>query len=96
MSFIGNTPELQNFAAGADRFSGDSSTTKFTLSRRVNSANDVIAVIESVIQDPFTAYTVAANNTSGTTDVTFTSAPPLGLLQVSQVELVAAKLSPDL
>ena len=36
----------------------------------------MIAVIESVIQDPFTAYTVAANNTSGTTDVTFTSAPP--------------------
>lgn len=78
MSYLGNTPELQNFAAGADRFSGTGSATAFTLSRRVLSVNDVIATIENVVQDPFTAYTLAANTTSGTADITFTSAPPSG------------------
>ena len=78
MSYLGNTPETYNFSAGADRFSGNASATVFTLSRRVTSANDVIAVIESVPQDPFSAYTIAANNTSGTSDITFTSAPPSG------------------
>ena len=76
MAYLGNTPELYNFVAGADRFSGDSSTTVFTLTRRVTSANDVIAYVENVPQDPFSAYTVTANTVSGTADVTFTSAPP--------------------
>lgn len=78
MAYIGNTPEVNSFAAGSDNFNGDGSTTKFTLSRRVTGVNDVIAVIENVIQDPFTAYTIAANNTSGTADITFTSAPLSG------------------
>jgi len=79
MAYIGNTPEVNSFAAGSDNFNGDGATTKFTLSRRVTGVNDVIAVIENVIQDPFTAYTIAANNTSGTADITFTSAPLSGL-----------------
>lgn len=78
MAYIGNTPEVNSFAAGSDNFNGNGSTTKFTLSRRVTGVNDVIAVIENVIQDPFTAYTIAANNTSGTADITFTSAPLSG------------------
>ena len=78
MAYLGNTPELQNFAAGADRFSGNASDTTFTLSRRVLNANDVIAYIESVPQDPFTAYTLAANTVSGTSNIVFDSAPPTG------------------
>jgi hypothetical protein len=78
MAYIGNTPEVNSFAAGSDNFNGDGATTKFTLSRRVTGVNDVIAVIENVIQDPFTAYTIAANNTSGTADITFTSVPLSG------------------
>ena len=78
MAYIGNTPEVNSFAAGSDNFNGNGSTTRFTLSRRVTGVNDVIAVIENVIQDPFTAYTIAANNTSGTADITFTSAPLTG------------------
>lgn len=78
MSYLGNTPELYNFSAGADRFNGNGSTTVFTLSRKVLSANDVIAVVENVVQDPFSAYSLAANTTSGTADITFTSAPPSG------------------
>ena len=78
MAYIGNTPEVNTFAAGSDNFNGDGATTKFVLSRRVTGVNDVIAVIENVVQDPFTAYTIAANNTSGTADITFTSAPSSG------------------
>jgi hypothetical protein len=78
MAYIGNTPEVNTFAAGSDNFNGDGATTKFVLSRRVTGVNDVIAVIENVVQDPFTAYTIAANNTSGTADITFTSAPLSG------------------
>jgi hypothetical protein len=78
MAYIGNTPEVNTFAAGSDNFNGNGSTTKFTLSRNVTGVNDVIAVIENVVQDPFTAYTLAANNTTGTADITFASAPPSG------------------
>ena len=78
MAYIGNTPDVNTFAAGSDNFNGDSSETTFTLSRRVLGVNDVIAVIENVVQDPFTAYTLVANNTSGTADIVFDSAPPTG------------------
>ena len=78
MAYIGNSPEVNTFAAGSDNFNGDAATTIFTLSRNVTGVNDVIAIIENVVQDPFTAYTIAANNTSGTADLTFTSAPPSG------------------
>ena len=78
MAYIGNTPEVNSFAAASEKFSGNGSTTKFTLSRRVTGVNDVIAIVENVIQDPFTAYTMAANTTSGTADITFDSAPASG------------------
>lgn len=72
MSYIGNTPVTQNFVAGSDQFNGDGSTTVFTLSRNVNTVNDIQVVVSNVPQDPFTAYTVAGNS------LTFTSAPPSG------------------
>jgi hypothetical protein len=78
MAYIGNTPDVNTFAAGTDNFNGDNTKTTFTLTRRVTGVNDVIAVIENVIQNPFTAYTIAANNTSGTADITFASPPPSG------------------
>lgn len=78
MPYLGNTPELYNFVAGADQFSGNASQTIFTLTRRIGTVHDVIPVIENVIQDPFVAYTVSANTISGTSDVTFSSAPPSG------------------
>ena len=78
MAYIGNSPEVNTFAAGSDNFNGDATTTIFTLTRNVTGVNDVIAIIENVVQDPFSAYTIAANNTSGTADLTFTSVPPSG------------------
>lgn len=78
MSYLGNTPEVYQYDAATEKFSGDGSKTLFTLTRRVLDVDDVIAVIENVIQEPTAAYTLAANTTSGTADITFTSAPPSG------------------
>jgi hypothetical protein len=72
MSYVGNTALTQSFSSGTDYFSGNGATTAFTLSRPVASVNDVEAVIENVVQQPSTAYTI-----SGST-ITFTSAPPSG------------------
>jgi hypothetical protein len=78
MAYLGNTPEVYQYDAETQKFSGNGSTTTFTLTRRILDVDDVIAVIENVIQEPTAAYTLAANNTSGTADITFTSAPPSG------------------
>jgi hypothetical protein len=56
----------------ADRFSGNGSTTAFTLTRSVNKATDVEVFVENVQQEPITAYDVAG------TALTFTGAPPSG------------------
>jgi hypothetical protein len=72
MAYIGSTPTTQSFIAGTDYFDGDGSTVAFTLSRNVVSVNDIEVVINNVVQQPNTAYTV-----SGTT-ITFTSAPSSG------------------
>lgn len=55
-----------------DRFSGDGSTTTFTLSRTVNAAVDIEVFVENVQQEPLTAYDV--NGTS----LVFTGAPSSG------------------
>jgi hypothetical protein len=76
MSYIGSTPTSQNFIAGTDYFNGTGSTTAFTLTRTVNSVNDIQAVVNNVVQVPNDAYTI-----SGTT-ITFTSAPSAGTSNV--------------
>ena len=72
MAFIGNTPTTQAFTPQVDYFSGNGSTTAFTLSRPVASVAQVQAVIENVPQAPTSAFTVSGNT------ITFTSAPPSG------------------
>lgn len=93
MATIGNTPENYNFIAASEQFSGNGVNQVFTIARRVTSANDIIATVENVVQDPFTAYTLAANTDSGTADVTFTSAPPAGsgniVIRYNNAHLVA-------
>ena len=54
-----------------DDFTGDSSTTVFTMSVAESVATQLIVFVGSIYQDPATAYTV-----NGGFDITFTSAPP--------------------
>lgn len=72
MSYIGNTPTTQNFISGTDYFNGTGAQTAFTLSRTVNSVNDIQVTVNNVVQQPNDAYTL-----SGTT-LTMTSAPSAG------------------
>ena len=72
MAYIGNTQQNQNYVPAIDYFSGDGSTTAFTLSRPVASVAAVQAVISNVPQNPGSAFTVSGNT------ITFTSAPPSG------------------
>jgi len=72
MAAIGNSPTQQAFTPAIDYFSGNGSTTAFTLSRPVASVAQVQAVIDNVAQNPSSAYTVSSNT------ITFTSAPLSG------------------
>ena len=72
MAYVGNTVTTQGFTPAVDYFSGNASTTAFTLSKPVASVAQVQAVIENVPQNPNSAYTVSGNT------ITFTSAPPSG------------------
>ena len=68
MVHIGNTPASNFASVTKDTFSGDGSTTAFTLSKAATTNGDAVFV-ENVRQEPTTAYAV-----SGTT-LTFTAAP---------------------
>ena len=69
MSYIGNNLTVQQYAPQVAYFSGNGSTTSFTLPVACVSAAQIIVVVDNVTQNPSSAYTV-----SGTT-LTFTSAP---------------------
>lgn len=56
-----------------DSFTGDGSTTVFTMSEQESQETQIIVFVGSIYQDPLTAYTV-----DGGFDITFTSAPPDG------------------
>ena len=71
MAYIGNDPSNRFVAPkGASVFSGDGSTTAFTLDHAVGSDEDILVSVDGVIQEPSVAYAVS----SGTT-LTFTAAP---------------------
>ena len=70
--YIGNSSILQQFAPAIDYFSGTGSATQFTLSRTVGSTIQVQVVIENVVQNPSSAYTIVGQT------ITFASAPPSG------------------
>ena len=68
MPYVGNEPTSNFASVTKDLFSGDGSTTAFTLSKAATT-NGVAVFVENVRQEPTTAYAV-----SGTT-LTFTAAP---------------------
>ena len=71
MAYIGNTVG-ERFVASqpASVYSGDGSTTVFTLEHSVASDEDILVSVDGVVQEPSVAYAV-----SGGTTLTFTSAP---------------------
>ncbi len=71
MPYLGNAPTANFASVTKDTFSGNGSTTAFTLSKTATT-NGVAVYVENVRQIPTTAYSV-----SGTT-LTFTGTPPSG------------------
>lgn len=55
-----------------DSFTGDDSTTTFSLSVSATDAEQVIVFVGSIYQQPTTTYSI----TGGGNDITFTEAPP--------------------
>ena len=86
MATLGNVPAEAYTNTVKDSFSGNGSTTAFTMSLPTVT-NDVRVVVENVIQDPTVAYSV-----SGTT-LTFTSAPPSGTNNIYVVHLGPAVMT---
>lgn len=72
MAYIGNTSTTQSFTPAIDYFSGNGSTTAFTLSRPVASVAQVQVVVNNVTQNPGSAFTISSNT------ITFTGAPSSG------------------
>jgi hypothetical protein len=57
-----------------DNFTGDGSTTVFTMSEAESNADEIMVFVGSLYQIPVTNYTV-----DGSVNITFTSAPPAGV-----------------
>ena len=72
MPHLGTQPPTGFKTTTKQSFSGDNSTTAFTLNRASSSATDLEIFVDNIQQEPTTAYSV-----SGTT-LTFTEAPPTG------------------
>ena len=74
MPFIGTTP-AQGFASifNKQTFTANGSTTSFTLSHRVNNANDLEVFVGNVRQEPTEAYSASGLN------LTMTEAPANGV-----------------
>ena len=74
MAYVGTPIDTQNQfqSLQGKRFSGDASTTAFTLDIAPNSVFDIEVFVENVRQDPNSSYTL-----NGTT-LTFSAAPPSG------------------
>ena len=72
MAYLGASP-LASFASPSkDTFSGDNSTTSFTMGQSVGDPNQIEVFVDNVRQEPTSAYTV-----NGTT-LTFTGTPATG------------------
>ena len=71
MPFIGNdpSPAFESLPTRQE-FSGDGSTTTFTLNQTVSSEQEIVVSVDGVVQEPTGAYTVP----DGTT-LTFSAAP---------------------
>jgi hypothetical protein len=72
MAYIGNSASVQQYSPTIQYFSGNGSTTAFTLPIPVVTPAQLIVAVDNVIQNPSSAYTVTGST------LTFTSAPLAG------------------
>ena len=72
MAYLGNESINRSLGTSKDSFSGDGSTTAFSMSKSVLLVTDIEVFVDNVQQEPTTAYTVSA------TTLTFTEAPANG------------------
>ena len=72
MAYIGTPAAIGFSSTKKDSFSGDNSTTGFTMSKIANTGTDIQVFVDNIRQEPTIAY-----STSGAT-LTFTEAPPTG------------------
>ena len=70
MAYIGKEPSFGAFEK--DIFTGDGSTTQFTLTHTVASATSIIVSLGGVIQEAITSYTIVEDK------INFASAPTSG------------------
>jgi len=91
MAYIGKKPsDITRAIATYDTFTGDGSTTTFTLSFGASSANDITVVVNNVRQEPGTSksYTLSAP-----TSLVFNTAPAASdeiyVINPTQIESIA-------
>ena len=72
MAYIGSNAPTGFSTSAKDTFSGDNSTTSFTMGQSVGDPNQIEVFVDNVRQEPTSAYTV-----NGTT-LTFTGTPATG------------------
>ena len=95
MPFIGNdpSPAFESLPTRQE-FSGDGSTTTFTLNQTVSSEQEIVVSVDGVVQEPPGAYTVP----DGTT-LTFSAAPSSNsgnnIFVMFLVELLGLLLQPQ-
>jgi hypothetical protein len=71
MAYLGNTPDVNTYTLGVQKFSGTGACTQFSLSRNISDANTLGVVVNGVPQTPGDSYSV----TGGI--ITFTEPPGL-------------------
>ena len=95
MAYIGKEPSFGAFEK--DIFTGDGSTTQFTLTHSVASATSIIVSLGGVIQEPGSAYDVAT--VSGSQKIQFSSAPANSVrcfvIYLGRQQIVGARATTD-
>ena len=71
MAYLGNTPDVNTYTLGVQKFSGTGACTQFSLARNISDANTLGVVVNGINQTPGDSYSV----TNGV--ITFTEPPAL-------------------
>ena len=72
MSYIGNSPDVNAFTIGVERFSGTGACTQFTLTRDIDDAKAIEVVVGGSQLDPLSAYTVTDGTYTNTFAIKYT------------------------